>query len=112
MVDTNELLRQRAKRLVARGVSQKVLAAKMGMPPSSLSKWLHAKEGIGPATVTALDGFNAYVRELADAIGVKSEPGRARVADRRSGIERRHTRGKYKGRDRRSGPDRRRVTAS
>jgi transcriptional regulator with XRE-family HTH domain len=68
LVDTNESLRQRALRLVAHGVSQKVLAAKMEMAPSTFSKWLNQKDGIGPASVTALDGFNAYVHELAAAL--------------------------------------------
>ena len=64
LVDTNESLRQRALRLIAHGVSQKVLAGKMGMTPSTFSRWLNQKKGINPASVTALDGFNAYVLEL------------------------------------------------
>jgi transcriptional regulator with XRE-family HTH domain len=64
LVDTNESLRQRALRLVTHGVSQKVLAGKMGMTPSTFSRWLNQREGINPASVTALDGFNAFVHEL------------------------------------------------
>lgn len=64
VVDTNESLRQRALRLITHGVSQKVLAGKMGMKPSTFSRWLNQKAGINPASVTALDGFNAYVHEL------------------------------------------------
>src|SRR4051794_27270926 len=67
VVDTNERLRQRALRLITAGISQKVLAAKMGMAPSTFSKWLNQKQGIGPASVTALDGLNAYCQEIADA---------------------------------------------
>lgn len=88
--DTNELLRQRALRLVARGVSQKVLAARMGMQPSTFSRWLNQKHGI-TVRVAALDGLNAYLRELteaiqgepnatADAIRRPSDPKRARPA--------------------------------
>lgn len=58
-------------RLITHGVSQKVLAAKMGIAPSTFSKWLNQKDGIGPASVTALDGFNDYVQELADALADK-----------------------------------------
>jgi len=72
-VDTNSSLRQRALRLVKHGVSQKVLAGKMGMQPGTFSRWLREKDGIGPASTVALDGFNAYVRELADALSDEPE---------------------------------------
>lgn len=68
VLNTNELLRQRALRLVAHGISQKVLAAKMGMQASTFSRWLNQKDSIGPISVTALDGFNAYLGELADLV--------------------------------------------
>jgi len=68
VVDTNESLRQRALRLVTLGCSQKILAAKMGMQASTFSRWLNQKDEIGPVSVTALDGFNAYVQELAAAL--------------------------------------------
>lgn len=71
-VNTNELLRRRALRLVAHGVSQKVLAAKMGMQASTFSRWLNQKDDIGPVSVTALDGFNAYRQELTDLL---ADPG-------------------------------------
>ncbi len=105
LVDTNESLRQRALRLVTRGVSQKVLAGKMGMTPSTFSRWLNQKDGINPASVTALDGFNAYVHELADALAERSPVG---FPERRV-EERRHTTHSYKGKNKRSGKDRRRV---
>lgn len=76
LVDTNESLRQRALRLVKHGVSQKVLAAKMGMQASTFSRWLNQKDGINPASVTALDGFNAYVRELTSALTDQPETSR------------------------------------
>lgn|SRR6185503_5106766 len=67
-VGTNESLRQRALRLVNLGFSHKVLAGKMEIAPSTFSKWLRQKEGIGPVSVTALDGFNAYIQVLGDEI--------------------------------------------
>lgn len=45
----------------------------MGMAPSTFSKWLNQKEGIGAASVTALDGFNKYVQELTDALAEKDD---------------------------------------
>jgi transcriptional regulator with XRE-family HTH domain len=72
VVDTNEALRQRALRLVTLGCSQKILAAKMGMQASTFSRWLNQKNDVGPVSVTALDGFNAYVEELADALASDS----------------------------------------
>lgn len=83
VVGTNESLRKRALRLVKHGVSQKVLAGKMGMAPSTFSKWLNQKHGIGPASVTALDGFNAYVQELTDAI-VDDQPEATRRPEQRA----------------------------
>jgi hypothetical protein len=55
-------------RLVTHGVSQKVLAAKMDMAPSTFSKWVNQKAGISPASTVALDGFHAYVQELLEAL--------------------------------------------
>jgi predicted glycosyltransferase len=63
-MDSNERLRQRVMRLSKLGISHKVLAAKIGMRPSTFSRWLNRKPGINPASVLALDGLNAYVREL------------------------------------------------
>lgn len=63
-MDTNERLRTQARRLIDLGVSQKILAARMGMTPSTFSKWLNAKPGISPASVVALDGLNAFIAEL------------------------------------------------
>ncbi len=74
-VDTNKSLRQRALRLVKHGVSQKVLAGKMGMQPSTFSRWLRQKDGIGPASVVALDGFNAYIQELKELLLEKESGG-------------------------------------
>jgi len=72
-MDSNARLRQRVLRLIKHGVSQKVLAAKMGMMPSTFSRWLNKKPGMNPASLLALDGFNAYVQELSDALS-DSEP--------------------------------------
>jgi len=68
VVDTNETLRQRALRLINLGCSQKIMAGKMGMQPATLSRWINQKDGIGPVSVAALDGFNAYVDELREAL--------------------------------------------
>lgn len=73
-MDTNELLRQRALRLVNLGCSQKILAAKMGMVPATFSRWLNQKDGISPARTSALDGFNAYVEELRAALADSGAP--------------------------------------
>ncbi len=85
VVDTNELLRQRAKRLVKLGCSQKSLAAAMGIAPSTFSKWINKKKGISAPSVDALDGFNAYVHRLADALQEKDpEAARPNEADQRT----------------------------
>jgi transcriptional regulator with XRE-family HTH domain len=62
-VDTNAALRQRVWRLVHLGINQKVLASKMGLSESQLSKWLR-KRISKPVPVTALDGFNRYIEAL------------------------------------------------
>jgi transcriptional regulator with XRE-family HTH domain len=97
VLDTNERLRQRALRLIAHGVSQKVLAGKMGMKPPTFSKWLNQKGGVNPPSVNALDGIDQYVRELTQAL--EEEPMRQPAGavfreewdgvDRRSGADRR-----------------------
>lgn len=71
-VDTNEALRQWALRLITLGCSQKIMAAKMGMQASTFSRWINQKSDVAPVSVTALDGFNAYVRELRDALSDES----------------------------------------
>lgn len=69
VADTDEWLRQQVLSLVRRhGISQKVLAGKMGMTGSTLSRWLHRKPGVRPPSVTALDGFYAYREELRRAV--------------------------------------------
>jgi transcriptional regulator with XRE-family HTH domain len=72
-MDTNEHLRKRAARLVKLGFSQKILAAKMNMAPSTFSKWVNKKPGIGPASVTALDGFYRYIQEVTNALAAPLE---------------------------------------
>jgi transcriptional regulator with XRE-family HTH domain len=66
-VDTNEAIRQRVSRLVDLGVSQKVLAKKMGLTETRFSRWLNQKRDVD-IPVSAMDGFIAYIDELADAI--------------------------------------------
>jgi transcriptional regulator with XRE-family HTH domain len=64
MGDTDEWLRQQVLRLVRQhGVSQKVLAAKMGLSTARLSRWLN-KNDQHPVSVAALDGFQAYREHL------------------------------------------------
>jgi len=71
---TNDRVRQRIVRLVTRhGISHKVLAARMGMRPSTFSKWLNQKQHT-PISVAAMDGFEAYVQALlADLQGEVTE---------------------------------------
>lgn len=66
-MDTNEAIRQRVSRLVDLGVSQKVLAKKMGLTETRFSRWLNQKRDV-VIPVSALDGFIAYLDELAEAI--------------------------------------------
>ena len=64
MANTDEWLRQQVLRLVQQhGVSQKVLAAKMGLSAARLSRWLNKKDR-NPVSVAALDGFYAYRERL------------------------------------------------
>src|SRR3954452_8308448 len=60
---TDERLRKRVLRLIDQGVSHKVIAGKMGMIPSSFSKWLNRKSD-RVATTDELDRFDAFVKEL------------------------------------------------
>ena len=64
-VDTNERLRRAAALLVEGGISQKVIAAHMGMKTSTFNKWLHDRDDAGKARVDAMDGFRLYVAEQA-----------------------------------------------
>ena len=64
MADTDEWLRQQVLRLVRdHGVSQKVLAAKMGLSTARLSRWLN-KKAQNPVSLDAFDGFQAYCEKL------------------------------------------------
>ena len=85
VMDTNEALRQRALRLITLGCSQKIIAAKMGLQASTFSRWVNHKDEIGPVSVTALDGFNAYVQELVAALTDPPD------AIRQSGVSGSHT---------------------
>lgn len=64
---TDERLRKRVLTLISKGVSHKVVAAKMGMSTSAFSKWLNRKSARA-VSLDALDGFDAFVRELGQAI--------------------------------------------
>jgi hypothetical protein len=61
-------LRQELLRLISRyGISQKVLAAHMGLSETWLSRWL-GKEPTRPISLRAVSGFEQYLRELYSAI--------------------------------------------
>lgn len=72
LMDTNTHLRKRALALVKIGVSQKVLAGRMGMSPAHFSKWVNHKTTAAVSTV-ALDGLTAYEKELRDVVGEGEE---------------------------------------
>jgi hypothetical protein len=72
-MQTDDRLRKRVWKLINIGVGHKVIAGKMGMPPSTFSKWLHKRKGSGPATLNHLDGFERYWRELRDTVMVREE---------------------------------------
>lgn len=68
-MDTNERIRQQVSRLVDKGVSQKMLAKKMGMTETKFSRWLNQKTTPPIVlSVAAMDGFGRYVTELSEAI--------------------------------------------
>lgn len=68
-MDTNEAIRQRVLSLIDQGVSQKVLATKMGVSQTWLSRWVNQK-GDRPLvlTVAAMDGLSRYVAALTEAL--------------------------------------------
>lgn len=73
---TDEALRQRTLRLINNyGVSQKVLAARMGMSESRFSRWLNKKTGARAITVVEMDGLERYVLELEESL--RSDKGSA-----------------------------------
>jgi transcriptional regulator with XRE-family HTH domain len=66
-VSTNEAIRQRVSRLIDLGVSQKVLAKKMGLTETWFSRWVNQKQEL-VIPVSALDGFAKYLHELSEAV--------------------------------------------
>lgn len=90
---TEHLVRQRILRLTDKGVSQKVIAARMGISTSKLSRWLgrnKPRKGKSarttpqpeppPLSVPAMDGFDLYRRELLYALLVDDEAVSSREA--------------------------------
>lgn len=72
-MDTNEAIRKQVVRLIDQGISQKVLAKKMGVSPTWLSRWVNQKRDRPLVLkVAAMDGLARYVAELTDAL---KEPG-------------------------------------
>ena len=64
---TKDVLRARAQRLLDQGVTQKKIAAKMGVARAAFNRWIHGEDA--RISVDALDAFNAFVRELRAALG-------------------------------------------
>lgn len=63
---TNHAVRQQVGRLVDLGFSQKVIAHKMGLTETTLSRWLNQKGDPPPViNVDQMDAFARYLRELA-----------------------------------------------
>jgi transcriptional regulator with XRE-family HTH domain len=65
-VTTEDALRKRIGRLVKLGVTQKAIAARMGLSEPWLSRWLRRSEP-GRLTVAAMDAFHRFCDELAVA---------------------------------------------
>jgi hypothetical protein len=65
---TNESIRDQVARLIALGVSQTTLAKRMGLHLSWFNRWINDKGPPRVISVAALDGFAAYLTELATAI--------------------------------------------
>lgn len=65
-MSTNRALRKRVRALVAAGISQKVIAAKLGKSESWVSRWLKAGDkSTSPVfTVDQMDRLYDYLREL------------------------------------------------
>jgi hypothetical protein len=79
---TNESIRDQVARLIALGVSQTTLAKRMGVHLSWFNRWINDKGPPRVINVTALDGFAAYLAELAAAIqaaGVTTDEAHAQV---------------------------------
>jgi hypothetical protein len=67
-VGTNEAVRQRALQLIDLGLTQKVLAEKMGVTETWFSRWLNQKTSPPLViTVEAKDRFERFVEELRSA---------------------------------------------
>jgi len=64
-VTTEDALRKRIARLVELGVTQKSLAATMGVSETWLSRWIN-KTNESHITVDAMDRFNRFAAALAD----------------------------------------------
>ena len=61
---SEDAVRRAITRLVALGVTQKAIAAKLGVSDTWLSRWLK-KEATAALRVPAMDRFYAYVNEIA-----------------------------------------------
>lgn len=86
---TKDALRERAKRLLALGVTQKAISDKMGMSRASFNRWMHGEDA--RVSVDALDGFNAFLSELSQATEQESEQAPALAGETfRPGDRRQH----------------------
>lgn len=86
---TDEELRRHISQLISEyGINQKVLAGKMNVSPSWLSRWLRRQPGVRGITVDAVNGFEEYVADLGNKLkkstGVRKEgrPGQRARAGR------------------------------
>lgn len=68
---TKDALRDRVRRLLELGVTQKQIAAKMGIARAAFNRWVHGEDA--RISVDALDAFNAYVQELAAALDLETQ---------------------------------------
>lgn len=79
--DTNERYRQLALMLVKRGIQQKALAVAMGMSEGGFSKWMNSNPSMGPISVRAMDGFNAYVADLTTTLEQETQRAEASAGE-------------------------------
>lgn len=79
LMTTNRALRQHVRALVKHGVSQKMLAAEMGLSETKFSRWLNGEEGAKakPLDVDAMDRLREFERKLANLLKQGGPPSQA-----------------------------------
>jgi transcriptional regulator with XRE-family HTH domain len=88
-----DALRDRVQRLLSVGISQKTLAAEMGISRTAFNRWVHGDDI--RVSIDALDRFEAFVAKVAAALGQETERAPAAAAGEsfRPGDRRRENRG-------------------